>query len=636
MHRRASAVPPREGTLRVISPNLSGADGAEADGFVAGLVSRVQRHVEQLRQDTDLTSSPGHNDVVVVLVPTVTGGSWRRPVRDYLARAANVGADVLPVGLQGSEPPPPPLKDLAPFDVTRMKKAYHLGPNQDREAGAIFARVALARMWPTYSHERLKLFLSHRHEDCSEIAATLSSALHDLHHFSALDFVDIRPGTSIGARIVEELDDSDVFVFCDTPKAAGDHAWLKTELCVALGMALPIIWVRFGQVGHKSELLFRPSDQPDLDLAWPHDETDYHEIADKIIDRAIVAGRNQVRRVEACLKQVYENSVVDVLDERWRLLMVRRRASFGPFPVEQRIVLQAYSRRPTSRDRAKLRELLISHGLVSAKGGWPTYGLALMVGPAPACDRGVAGVRSSLADDEEFSYLHAGAVAAELRQPATFRQPADPPELLLFAALGYGSGAWQEFRDAVQDVATHWIARGGRIRFGGHPTVTPTVHWAARSVAPGQEKQRVTVYQSLHFVTPQLLEEIAQIADAHGTDSRGEGETARQLSLTHMREEMIKTSRAVAAVVIGGLTRADRGGLPGVEEEMLLARAEEIPVFLFGATGGQAAVLAADARAHEAPYSALGNRLAEDENDFITTTDDYTAAIELVWNSTVV
>lgn len=593
-----------------------------------------QQHLEHPEGDIDL-GVPGANDVVVVLVPALAGAPWRLPVQRYLARAREVGADVIPVALCLGRQPPSPLDDLALFEVPRILQSYHFGPSQFREAGAVFARIALSRLWPTYSRERLKLFLSHRQEDGAIVAARLRSAISDLNQTSVLDVADIRPGTRVSARIVEELDDSDVFVLCDTPKAAGDHAWLKDELCLALGMALPIVWVRFGQVGQRSKLLFRPSDEPDLDVDWPHDETDYHEVAAPIIDRAFIAGRNQVRRVETCLKQIFANATVDVLDDRWRLLMLQRQGSFGPFQVEQRIVLQAYARRPTKNDEEKFRDLLISHRLLSPDGHWPSYGLALMVGPAPGCNRGVSGAGPSVAKTEGVGYMHAGAVATEVRRSYAARQSIARPEMLLFATVGSGQGARQEFRDAVQDVATVWIARGGRIRFGGHPTVTPTVHWVGRSLVPGREKQHVTIYQSKYFVTPQLLSEISQIADVRGTEVQGAGDASRQLSLTHMREEMINMSAAVAAIVIGGLTRADRDGQPGVEEEMLLARARGIPVFLFGATGGQAALMAAEARAHVPSFANLGNSLSVEDNEFVTTTDDYTTATEMVWNAAI-
>jgi hypothetical protein len=623
------------GALRILSPRLCDADDKDADAFVAGLAGKVPaRHLEMPTRDSEL-GAPGPDDVVVALIPSAPGARWRLKVEEHLERTRVAGADAIPVAMRRTQQPPAPLADLAPLLVPDIFDSYHLAPSQFYEAGAVFARIAMSRLWPTYSREQLRLFLSHRRTDGEALVRRLASAIHDLNHSAARDLADIRPGTRIGARIVEELDESDAFVLCDTPLAAGEHDWLKDELCVALGLAIPIVWARFGQAGSRSALLFAPGDQPDLDVDWPDEIEGYHSVAAQIIDMAFVAGRNQVRRVEACLAQAQETAQVDVLDGRRRILLLERARSFGPFPLSERIVVQAYARRPTREDGEALRNWLLTQQMMSADRRWRSFDLALLMGPAPVCNRGVEGASAPVSEVEGVHYTHAAAVVTALREQPGTRPPGDRPELLLFAALGPGQGAGQEFRDAVLDVATYWLGRGGRIRFGGHPTVTPTVHWVARAQVPGQEQERVTIYQSEYFVTPQLLREISRISQVVGTEVRGTGDESRRASLTHMRERMVLTSSAVAAVVIGGMTRAERDEQPGVEEEMLLARAHGIAAFLLGATGGQAAVMADQARTQDPPFSGLGNSLSSDANDFLTTTDDYSRAIEMIWTATV-
>jgi hypothetical protein len=619
----------------VLSPQLSGARGNEADAFIEGLVSKLPpQHLHLITRDSEL-GLPEQHDVVVLLTPTEPEQPWRSTVRNYLGRALELGADIIPVALRRGQQPPPPLADRTPFPVWETFASYHLGPAQFGEAGAIFARVAVSRLWPTYSRERLRLFLSHRRADGEELVRSLASAIYDLNHRSSRDLADIRAGSRVTASLVDELDESDVLVLCDTPQAAGDRPWLKDELCVALGLGLPIVWARFGQVGLKSELPITPSDEPDLDMDWPADGDAYRQIAARIIETAFVSGRNQVRRMESYITRAGTIMELDVIDPRQRVLLLQRARRLGPYELMDRVVVQAYARRPTSADAEQLVRLLKSKQLLSQDGKLRSFDVAVILSPSPVCNRGVEGATSPVVQVEGVQSSHAGSLVTALTWPAGERgHAADSRELLLFAAIGPGQGAGQEFRDAVQDVATYWLGRGGRIRFGGHPTVTPTVNWVARSEVADREREHVTIYQSEYFVTPQLLSEISQIATVVGTAVQGSGPTARQESLTHMRERMVEESSAIAAIVIGGLTREESGRQPGVEEEMLLARRRGIPVFLLGATGGQAAVLVEQARAQRPPFAELGNGLSEEDNEFLATTDDYARAADMIWTAT--
>lgn len=626
----------RGGILRLISPTLnSGGASGDVTSFLAGLVSKVPpQHVETIERDSAL-GVPERDDVVVVFVPSPPGGGWRPSVRSYLQRALEVGADVIPVALDRGQRPPVPLQELNPFSVQETIESYHLGRGQLREAGSVFARVAVSRLWPTYSRERLQLFLSYTRADGVDLVRSLASAITDLNHRPSRDFADVRAGSQVAASVARELNESDVLVLCDTPRCSDDHPWLKDELCVALGLGLPIVWARFGQTGTKSGLPIKPADKPDLDVDWPTTTSDFHAIVAQILDVAFVAGRNQVRRIESCITKARESMTVGVLDARRRIMLLERPRRLGPFKLTDRIVLQAYARRPLRQDGEALLEWLRSAHLISDDGSLRAFDLAVMMAPSPPSDLVVHDESPAVTEVADIQSSHGRSLVAALALSAASRAARpENRELLLFAGIGPGQGARQEFRDAVQDIAIFWLGRGGRIRFGGHPTVTPTVNWAARSEVRGREREHVVIYQSEYFVTPQLLSEISQIATVVGTEVQGAGTDARQQSLTHMRERMVRESAAVAALVIGGLTPAEAPDRPGVEEEMLLAQGRGIPIFILGATGGEAAILVDQAREQDPPFAVLGNGLSPDENEFLATTDDYSRAADIIWTAT--
>ena len=324
---------------------------------------------------------------------------------------------------------------------------------------------------------------------------------------------------------------------------------------------------------------------------------------------------------------------VEVLDPQRRILLLTRPRLIGRFKLTDRIVVQAFSRRPNAEDAERFHQWLRERKMIFGPERRRTYDLAVMIGPSPTASRGrgdwdadrVTGVQSS----------DAGSLVSALnRAAANSPRSPDGRELLLFAAMGPGQGAVQEFRDAVNDVATFWLGQGGRIRFGGHPTVTATVNWVASTDVPGRERDHVVIYQSEFFVTPQLLAEVSSIATVVGTPVRGEGDSQRAQSLTHMRELMIGGSSAVAAIVVGGRTYAESGRPPGIEEEVQIARRQGVPVYVLGAAGGEAALVAERLRQQNPPFADLGNQLSSAENEFLATTDDYTAAAQLIWTTT--
>lgn len=85
-----------------------------------------------------------------------------------------------------------------------------------------------------------------------------------------------------------------------------------------------------------------------------------------------------------------------------------------------------------------------------------------------------------------------------------------------------------------------------------------------------------------------------QVAEFFITRQMGEGEAndpnTRNQSLSLMRNHLLERMNAVVAV--GGATYAEGRFAPGVREELELACKRNLPVFLIGGLGGEAAELA--------------------------------------------
>jgi SLOG-like protein len=164
-----------------------------------------------------------------------------------------------------------------------------------------------------------------------------------------------------------------------------------------------------------------------------------------------------------------------------------------------------------------------------------------------------------------------------------------------------------EIEEAVVSLARAVFVEGGTLVFGGHPTISPLVAMVAGEyITPRLADERkeevrtpIHIYQSeayKGFVPDETLMMFrAGYATLHWTEAvdgeRFDPKAPRDRprcpkSLRHMRERMIRETAPVAMACIGGME--------GVEEEADIFRElrQAAPIYVFGETGGAAALLA--------------------------------------------
>lgn len=161
-----------------------------------------------------------------------------------------------------------------------------------------------------------------------------------------------------------------------------------------------------------------------------------------------------------------------------------------------------------------------------------------------------------------------------------------------------------QIREAVVSLTRSIISQEGRLVMGGHPSITPLVglvaleYQAPPDLEEDKKPRPVVIYQSeayrghLPDDTWQLFR--SGFADLRWTEAEA-GETFDPKvkdrpqcpeSLRRLREEMLKTTKPVAAVYIGGMD--------GVVEEMSLFRELcQGKIYVFAETGGAASYVAA-------------------------------------------
>jgi hypothetical protein len=172
---------------------------------------------------------------------------------------------------------------------------------------------------------------------------------------------------------------------------------------------------------------------------------------------------------------------------------------------------------------------------------------------------------------------------------------------------------------------------GGRIVHGSHPTFTPVILRQARQHAPERLRKPVTLVMSdlwARDLPDDDLQAVSDVAEVVITKKMGEGgpedSETRNRSLSAMRRVLIDAQNVMVAV--GGKMHSGDGKIPGVGEEMELARKKGLPRFLLAGLGGFAKKLA-----EELTPSSLDNALPREENVTLFSTDDVAASVNILF-----
>lgn len=612
--------------IYVIDPRFSAVPTVEAEQFLAAALPALSMlPVSVLRTEEQiLASDAGAADGLIFFNPL--SGESEVEVEELLGRASAAGAVILPIALREEwRRPPSAIGEFQSFDVVEQRRSRGLAEGQIAAIANTFARQALSRVQPTYSRDRLRLFLCHRREDGEGLAAAIGQRLDALHEGLVFrDLIDVQSGERSQERIDEALEGADALVFLDTP-AAHESWWIAHELSQALGRNIPIVWVRIGG-DDRGPLPIEPAAAPHIELSESDLEpSELQALADRIRECAFELSIEQVRVANAALRELQRwatdnEADLQMLDARQMIFELRRTAGDRGYPSRAAVdVVQWFAHHPAEEDRERLEDFLIESGLGPHEHECRSFDAALMLDPTATGVRHVG----------EWSAIeHPRRFLQSLDSTNAPTSPGQHPTLLLLGAFPDAEGSQRETIQAVHAVTTTWLRLGGAIVFGGHPTFTPLVIEAARLIAPGRERERVTVYQSGWFASPAAVQELESLIRVRSIPAA----MSRDSSLSVMRTAMCGIG-AEAVIAIGGRTKEGGSHRPGIDEEVSLSRAAGSPAFLLGGAGGRAAELAVAARAEDPPFARLGNGLSLTDNERLLLTDEYEDVARLIYGT---
>jgi hypothetical protein len=609
-------------TVFIVDPRLTTPDAPDAPAFVDRFRREIERHlpVSVLSAPAAVASaSVGAGDVVAIINPA--SGFEDRYVLGLLERAAQAGATFMPVAMSEHTRRPAGASDrVQSFDVVDELRRRHLDRAQVGILASALARAVVARIQPTLCKERMRLFVSHRRLDGEELASAFWEQARARGSTNGVfrDLSDVRAGRDNDQAIIDALEQSDAVIFLDTPKT-GESPWVARELQLALARDLPIVWVRFGPTDGRVPLPITPSGEPHFD--FPDADVARATIAAETVDAALHAAFDLSRRWALRVFDTLERlqalartgaARVRTLDAQhmvYEVQVPRAPARYRERPLLH--LVQFFGRWPDAEDEAGFDALVAAAGYAAHPQHGPPFDAAVMAAPVtpnnavPSAAGGGPGGPVPRHVDAADEYV------ADLERRLR-RGPAESPKrgIILSGAFPDASPDHQQHvKDALYAFARAVYDRGGTVIFGGHPTFEPMLVQIARERRPGASAAHTRLYLSRFFVAPAQL-------DAHGADATVTAtpvvDDDRAKSLTAMRRAMITDPTARALVAIGG-REPTPGRSPGVDEEVALARAAGLPVFLVGSAGGRTATLDAERRASGGPPPL--NALPEADND---------------------
>ncbi|MEG9437833.1 TIR domain-containing protein [Edaphobacter sp. HDX4] len=616
-------------TAYLVSPELTLRSSPVATAFFAAIHDTLQEFIgiSILRNVTQLlVTEPDAGDAVVIF--NREDADYLGPVTQFLQKSVRQGVKVLPVAISAEARRPPAAAGTAQsFDLVEQLRQRALSASQVETIAKVFARQLLSILKPTLVTEPMHLFLSHRRLDGEDLTAAFTRLRTTSTDAAFRDLYDVRMGEDAQEVIDARLAESDAVIFLDTPKA-GESPWIAKELRGALQFGLPIVWVRVGSEEDRAPLEVKPADLPHFtlnDVDPLTQEIPVETIEQIVHEAARIHHRDYVDRLFSEFLRLRDianqNGIqlrqVDPQRMLYCLTLPRTQTRYKQRPLTH--LLQLFGRTPTRQDIREFTDCAEAGGYQAHPQHGHHYDSAILLAaipprPVPRFDD--AGIHTDSISD----------YVAEIER-VTKPQMHGPKRIIISGAFPDCEPEFQQnMTAAVHAMAEVALRAGASLSFGAHPTLQFMMFDLAKRVRPDDFRQALRMYVSKFFITEAAVGEFQKNAEVFATDPVG-GDRAQ--SLTAMRRAMLNDPHASALVVIGGKT-ARGGHIPGIDEEVAIARERRLPVFIFGSVGGRSSEIIS--RMTPADRVAL-NGQSEAINESFASDLDYSRLAQIVINA---
>lgn len=313
----------------IIHPELTIGDNAVADNFYETFRNELEDHtdVRNLKTMMHLHTATLQSDEVVVI--------FNREDQDYsenvlgvIRQALEVGCALVPVALfEHTRYPVSLCSHLQSFEVVDQLRQRRLTDQNIDTIAFALTRLVMSLIQPTMAVHQMELFISHRRKDGELLAAAFYNEFRrradEVEVFR--DLINIRVGQDAQEEIEKNLYQSDAVIFVDTP-LSGESTWVEKELRIALGLNLPIVWVKVGPDTERALLNVKPGDSP-------------HFVFDNLEEEYLITEPSIIDNIIHKAFQISRSNAMSVIDHFNRLQGLANSKKIELIPIHRKTML---------------------------------------------------------------------------------------------------------------------------------------------------------------------------------------------------------------------------------------------------------------------------------------------------------
>ncbi len=504
---------------------------------------------------------------------------------DLIEVAKEKGAEIWPVAFSKDQRPPMNhISKKQSYDVYEQLRLRDLKEDYLEVIGKVFARKIISRVLPTVYSDNRMIFISHRRVDGEDIAAKLCDQLsiQARNNNNFRDVICVEVGEPAQDIIDNALSKSDIMIFLHTEKSA-ESEWIKKELIYAVVNNIPILWVNIDDADI-DKLVIKPTDEPHIRCCSKDFEnrSKLVELVDNILHTSFELAMISVDEIYDQLntfKEFCRIRNINLIEEDSRNLIFSFDSPRKGYVYPQRSIkhyVQYFGRHCNENDLDKIKTFLERKQFNNEK----LYDSAILVSNKLQ----VRKVSNSIVEEnyEDFNLTFSRYIDNEC--------PVYDDEIILSGSFTDGDVIYrQALKDAVSILAKEILKSGFKLTFGAHPTFQNLIFEIGKLYRGADYKNAINMYISKHFeydITK--LRENATIIECEKISDKVD------INLTEMRAKMINNRSSIKALVcLGGVIR--NGDITkGIDEEIKIARENNIPVFVIGSVGGRSSQIASE------------------------------------------
>ena len=513
------------------------------------------------------------------LVVVCNGSRYKDDIKSFIEEAVQKEAEIWPIAINKEDRlPEGPISRKQSYDVWEQLRRRNLDKSQISTIALSFARKIIARVLPTLYNENGEIFISHRRLDGEDIAAKIYDRL-KMQAESMTPFRDvarINVGEEAQPVIDEAMKDCEIFVFVHTPKAA-ESEWILKELLFAMLRCIPVLWIQIDDADEK-KLKIKPSEKPHLQYKSENfiEEKDLIEITDEILDRSfrlIMENSNRVFDYIKSIESLFGSRIICEHQDKmiYRISMERKGYHYPQRTIEQ--YFQVFGRMPTDTDLVDLNPLKENEKLDSV--------VALSNKTLNFAEK-----HGIIMDSIEDFYYYWNEYIEGKKEKIKLNRG----EIVISGAFPDCDEIYKQcLTDALVIFSKAIIREGYILTFGAHPTFQELFFETARKTNTHDAKNSLKMFISNWFMERQLDKEEYYKMNCHLLKTEKKEDLNKSLQI--MRRKMIQRREVKTLVCLGGKIKKNKEE-EGIREEIELARAYGIPVFIVGTVGGCSAEVA--------------------------------------------